>query len=131
MKNLKETLEQIRTWCVMAGDPRAVMAALQPARAFPRMFFVDLLMGEALAGDRAPQRSPEDVLSMVVANTNPGDLVVTHGSPAMGVAFACARLGRRALLVLQPGPAEEAKQALRPVPWVVPVGAPAPAEVHK
>lgn len=117
VRNLQETLAQIRTWCVMEGIPADVLRALELARAFPRTFFVDLSMEEALSGDAAPPRSPEDIASMLLASTNTGDLVVTHGLPALGVALACSALHRRVLVVIPISQGKAAKAALAALSW--------------
>lgn len=117
VRNLQETLAQIRTWCVMEGVPGDVLKALEPARSFPRTSFVDLSMEEALRGDAASPRPPEDIASMLLASTEAGDLVVTHGRPALGVAQACSALHRRVLVVLPVGQGKAVKAALAALSW--------------
>lgn len=117
-KNMAETLAMVRTWSVMAGDVPALLTALQPARKLPRTYFVDLTMGEALAGHAAPMRPHAEVTQELLVNTEVGDLVVTHGRPSMDVAFVCHQLRRRVLLLVPGGHQDAAKKALETLPWV-------------
>lgn len=116
MRNLQETLAQIRTWSVMGGDVAALLTALKPARAFPRTYFFDLWIGEVLA-QGAARRTLEHITQELVTRTDPGDLVITHGPPAQDVAFLCAQHRRRVLLVVPSDQSEAVKRALKTLAW--------------